>query len=177
VLTTSNQPTIFFYVPFGSEQVQYGEFSILPYPKEQQRIYSVRFTLPKTPGVVSVTLPSQPETVLNQGEYYHWYFQLYCRDGNGKQPDLTLHGLVQRTELTAERSRQINAATPDIWYDALAQVAAQLQTSPQNSELKTQWRTLLQTIGAENLAQEPLLGSVIVLKDKTTSINSKNVTK
>jgi Domain of Unknown Function (DUF928) len=164
VLTTTNQPTILIYIPFGSDQVQFGEFSLLPWPGEQQRIYSARFTLPKTPGIVSVTLPSRPEYALKQGDYYHWYFQLYCRDGNGKQPDLTVHGLIQRTALTAERERQISAATPDVWYDALARVAAQLQTSPQNSNLRNQWRTLLRTIGAEDLAEEPLLGPVIPLK-------------
>ncbi|GAP94210.1 DUF928 domain-containing protein [Leptolyngbya sp. NIES-2104] len=173
VLTTTNQPTIFFYIPFGSDQIQSGEFSLLAYPKEQQRLHTVRFTLPKTPGIVSVTLPSQPE--IEPGKYYHWYFQLYCRNGSGRQPDLTLHGFIQRTGLTPERQRQINAATSDIWYDAIAQVAGQLQTSPQNPQLRTQWRTLLQTIDAEHLAQEPLLGSVIVLKDKTE--HAKPVTK
>lgn len=158
VLTTTNQPTIFFYIPFGSNQVRYGEFSLLTYPTEQQRLYSIRFTLPKTPGIVSVTLPAQP---LKQGEYYHWYFQVYCRDGNGKQPDLTVHGFLQQVALTSERERQIKAATPDVWYDALARVATQLQASPQNPTLRNQWRSLLRTIGAEHLAQAPLLGSVI----------------
>lgn len=87
VLTTTNHPTILFYILFGAGQVQFGEFSLLPRTQEQQRIYSVRFTLPKTPGIVSVTLPSRPEYALKQGESYHWYFQLYCRDGDGKQPD------------------------------------------------------------------------------------------
>jgi Domain of Unknown Function (DUF928) len=164
VLTTTNQPTILVYIPFGADQIQFGEFSLLSWPNEQQRIYAVRFRLPKTPGIVSVTLPSQPEYTLKQGEYYHWYFQLYCRDGNGKQPNLTVHGLIQRTELTAERERQISAATPDIWYDALARVATQLQTSPQNANLRNQWRALLRTIGAEDLVQEPLLGPVIPLE-------------
>jgi hypothetical protein len=66
VLTTTDQPTIFFYIPFESNQVEFGEFSLLPWPQEQQRIYTVRFTLPKTPGIVSVTIPSQPERVFEK---------------------------------------------------------------------------------------------------------------
>lgn len=171
VLTTRDRPTILVYIPFASDQVELGEFSLFPWPNEQQRLYTVRFTLPKTPGIVSITLPSQPESPLKQDEYYHWYFQLYCRNGNGKQPDLILHGFVQRTAFTAERERQINAATPDIWYDALARVATQLQTSPQDSNLRNQWRALLRTIGAENLAEAPLSGAVVPVERKTTSDN------
>lgn len=168
VLTTTDQPTVFFYIPFGSDQVKAGEFSLLTYPTEQQRLYQVRFTLPKTPGIVSVRLP---KLALKSGEFYHWYFQIYCRDGNGRQPDLTVHGLLHRVALTVERERQIRAATPDVWYDALAYVAAQLQASPQNSRLRNQWRGLLGSIGAEHLAQEPLLGSVIPLEQTATKPN------
>jgi hypothetical protein len=171
VLTTTDQPTILFYVPFGSEQVQFGEFSLLPYPKEEQRIYSVRFTLPKTPGIVSVTLPSSSKSALKQGEYYRWYFQLYCRDGDRRKPDLTVHGLLQRTALTTERERQIRAATPEIWYDALARVATQLQVSPQDSKLRQQWRTLLRSIGADHLTQEKVLGPVIPLEQNASWLN------
>lgn len=169
VFTTTNQPTVFFYVPLGSDQVQFGEFSLLSYPKEQQRIYTVRFTLPQTPGIVSVTVPPRSESPLKQGEYYRWYFQLYCRDGNQKQPDLTVYGLLQRVELTAQRERQISAATPDIWYDALAHVATQLKTSPQNSSLRNQWHSLLRTIKAEHLVQEQLLGPVIPIEQEATA--------
>jgi hypothetical protein len=162
VLTTTDSPTLLFYIPFSAEQIQFGEFTLLTWPGEQQRLYHVRFTLPKTPGIVSVTLPPQP--ALQEGNYYRWYFQLYCQDGTGAKPDLTVNGMVQRVALTTERERQIRNATPDIWYDALARVATQLQTSPQNAELRKNWRSLLQTIEAENLAQQPLLGPVIPLK-------------
>ncbi|MBD3884232.1 DUF928 domain-containing protein [Phormidium tenue FACHB-886] len=164
VLTTTNSPTFLFYVPFGAEQIQFGEFSLLTWPREQQRLYQVRFTLPQKPGIISITLPSQPEYALQEGNYYRWYFQLYCRDGTDVQPDLTVNGMVQRVALTPERESQISAATPDVWYDALAQVAVQLQTSPQDAALREKWRSLLQTIEAEDLAQEPILGSVISLE-------------
>ncbi|MBD1869006.1 DUF928 domain-containing protein [Cyanobacteria bacterium FACHB-471] len=164
VLTTTGSPTFLFYIPFGAEQIQFGEFSLLSWPGEQQRLYQVRFALPATPGIVSVTLPPQPEYTLQEGDHYRWYFQLYCQGGTGRQPDLTVNGMVQRVALTPERERQIRDATPEIWYDALSQVAAQLQASPQDAALLEEWRSLLQTIEAEDLAQEPLLGPVIPLE-------------
>jgi hypothetical protein len=66
--------------------------------------------------------------------------------------------------LTPEREQQIRAATPDVWYDALSQVAVQLQASPQDAVLREQWRSLLQSIEAEDLAQAPLVGPVIALE-------------
>lgn len=164
VLTTTHSPTFLFYIPFAADQIQFGEFSLLAFPGEQQRLYQLRFKLPETPGIVSVTLPPQFE--LQEGRSYRWYFQLYCQDGPGTRPDLSVNGMVQRVALTAERERQISGATPDIWYDALSQTAAQLQTSPQNAELREQWRSLLQTIEAEDLAQEPISGSVIPLEGR-----------
>jgi Domain of Unknown Function (DUF928) len=168
VLTTIDHPTFLFYIPFTAEQIQFGEFSLLTWPREEQRLYKVRFTLPETPGIVSITLPSQPEYALQEGQNYHWYFQLYCQEGTGTQPDLALNGLVQRVARTAERERQISNATPDVWYDALASVATQLQTSPQNTELQNDWRSLLQTIGAEDLSEEALAGSVIPLEETSS---------
>lgn len=168
VLTTTGSPTFLFYIPFGAEQIQFGEFSLLSWPGEQQRLYQIRFTLPQTPGVVSVTLPPQPEYTLQEGNHYRWYFQLYCQGGTGRQPDLTVNGMVHRVALTSERERQIWDATPDVWYDALAQVAAQLQASPQDAALREKWRSLLQTIEAEDLAQEPLLGSVLPLESTSS---------
>lgn len=161
VLTTTNSPTFLFYIPFAADQIRVGEFTLLTWPGEEQRLHQVRFTLPQTPGIVSVTLP--PQTGLQEGNSYRWYFQIYCKDGTGTQPDLTVNGMVQRTALTPERERRIRDAMPDVWYDALAQVAAQLQRSPQDAQLREKWRSLLQIIEAEDLVQERIVGAVTPL--------------
>lgn len=164
VLTTSKHPTLLFYVPYSSDEVRYGEFSLLVWPEEKKRIYKTRFTLPKTPGIVSITLPSSPEYALEEGQYYHWYVKFYCQGNTSSQPDLDVNGWVQRVALTPERERQINAATPDVWYDGLANLANRLRTSPQDATLRNNWANLLKSINAEDLAQEPLVGSVIPLE-------------
>ncbi|MDJ0708151.1 MAG: DUF928 domain-containing protein [Leptolyngbyaceae cyanobacterium MO_188.B28] len=165
VLTASAQPTFLFYIPFGAEEVQFGEFSLLLWPGEEVRHYQTRFTLPDSPGIVSVTLPEAPATALVEGQIYRWYFQLYCKDGDGIQPDLTLNGAVQRVALTPERTQQIQAATPEIWYDALAGVAYGLQHFPQDSQLQTQWRELLQLINAEDVTTTSFAGPILPLAE------------
>ena len=165
VLTATAYPTFLFYIPFGAEEVQFGEFSLLLWPGEEVRHYQTRFTLPGSPGIVSVTLPETPTTALVEGQTYRWYFQLYCKDGDGIQPDLTLNGAVQRVALTPERTLQIQAATPDIWYDALASVAHRLQSFPQDSQLQTQWRELLQLINAEDVTTTSFVGPILPLAE------------
>jgi hypothetical protein len=164
VLTTRQHPTFLFYVPYTSDEVRFGEFSLLVGLEEKTRLYKARFTLPQTPGIVSLTLPSKPEYALEEGEFYHWYFELYCQTNTSSQLDLDVNGWVQRVALTPERERQINAATPDIWYDASVNLAESLRTSPQNAKLRNDWLNLLKFIGSEDLAQEPFVGSVIPLQ-------------
>ncbi|HBB34411.1 MAG TPA: hypothetical protein DDZ80_24055 [Cyanobacteria bacterium UBA8803] len=161
VLATSEHPTFLFYVPYRSDEVEVGEFSLLVWPDEKKRIYKTSFTLPQTPGIVSITLPSSPEYALVENQYYHWYVKLYCKGNTSNKPDLDLNGWVQRVALTPERERQIKDATPEVWYDALANLANRLSTSPQDATLRSKWVNLLKSIGSEDLAQEPFVGSVM----------------
>ena len=165
VLTATAYPTILFYVPFGAEEVEHGEFSLLLWPAEETRLYRTRFQLPESPGVVSVTIPEIPTNALAEGQIYRWYFQLYCTGGDGTQPDLTLHGAIQRVASTPERSQQIQMGSPDIWYDALAYVANSLQTSPQDNQLRNQWQDLLALIEAETVKDAAFVGPVLPLED------------
>ncbi len=161
VLTTREHPTFLFYVPYASDEVRFGEFSLLVWPEEKTRLYKTRFTLPQTPGIVSITLPSAPEYALEEGQYYHWYLKLYCKANTSSKPDLDVNGSVQRVALTPELEGKIKAAAPDVWYDALANLAESLRASPQDARLRNDWLNLLKLIGSEDLAQEPLVGPVI----------------
>ena len=161
VLTTREHPTFLFYVPYGSDDVRLGEFSLLVGPEEKTRIYKTRLTLPQTAGIVSITLPSAPEYALEEGQYYHWYLKVYCQTNTSSQPSVDVNGWVQRVALTPELKRQIKAAAPDVWYDALANLALSLRASPHDARLRNNWVNLLKSIGSEDLAQEPLVGPVI----------------
>ena len=151
-LTVSDSPTFFFYVPFGNEVVDHAEFSMLLWPGEMQRHYEVEFALPDEPGIISVTLPDTPDYALQEDQYYRWYFNVYCQDGDRIQPDLTVNGTVQRVAQTPERDRQIQNGSPEIWHDTLATVAKQLQATPGDRQLQQQWQELLQHIDAEDLS-------------------------
>lgn len=156
-LTTSGQPTFWFYVPYTTEEIRSVEFSLLT-ENDKKLIYEAEFKLPKTPGIISISLPSQ--YTLEEGKYYHWYLEIYCQKNTSSKPSLDVNGWIERVPLTPDRHRQIEAANPDIWYDSLTFLGNRRLTSPQDEKLKDEWRNLLRSVGWEDLTEEPLVGSV-----------------
>ncbi|MEM9905933.1 MAG: DUF928 domain-containing protein [Cyanobacteria bacterium P01_D01_bin.44] len=123
--TLADEPTFWFYSPYTAEEVQLGEFSILT-QDETQRVYKTHFTLPARPGFVSIQVPRQAASNLIDGQYYHWYLNLYC--GSTAQPDLKIDGWVQPLPRTAEHVQQANNLSSDLWYDVVSTLAEQLQS-------------------------------------------------
>jgi hypothetical protein len=153
-LTTAGQPTLWFYVPYSSSLS--GEFVLMD--EADNMVYETRFTLTGTPGVISLSLPS---TVwLETGKRYHWYFGVYCQP---EQLFPFVEGWIQRVELNPNLKTQLEKATPQervalyayngIWHDALTASAKLRRTDPKNAE----WAALLQAIGRDNVASEPIV--------------------
>ncbi len=163
-LTTSASPTFWFYIPYIREDIKRGEFVVLS-QDEKTVIYETTFQLSQTPGIVSITMPLSSESGLEESKIYRWFLRIYCTKSRTSNADLIVDGSVKRVEMTAERERLINAASPDIWYDSLTRLGNVLLTSPQNEKLKNDWNKLLESIGQKELSKEPLVGSVLINKD------------
>lgn len=165
VLTASNQPTFLFYIPDETKDIIKGEFWINS-RDEKIRIYpKIHLKFPTTPGIVSVSLPKLPESLLEEDKYYHWYFKIYCQDNTPNEADLEVDGWIQRVPLTPERESQIKAGKPAIWYDALAELYQRLRLSPNDIQLKENWSNLLKFIDAQDLEQKPIIDSVILIEE------------
>ncbi len=157
--TTSERFTLWFYVPYAPEDISSAELSLLN-RDETEYIYETRFTLPKTPGIVSISLPLSAKNSLETGKYYHWYLKFKCKGSTNKAPDLEMDGWVRWIVPTPNQTNQINTVTPEIWYDAVNNLANRLLASPQDAKLRQEWIDLLKSVGLTHLAQEPLIGSV-----------------
>jgi hypothetical protein len=166
VQTISAHPTILFYIPYRTEDIALGEFSVLTWPDEITRVYRTQFTLLQTSGIASISLPNLPQSALEEGKFYHWYIKLYCQ---GNHEPLVVHGWIQRVTATPERKQQIETSSPDVWYDSIARLGDRLRTDPQNNELRARWRKLLTLIGTENLAQKSIVGPVQLLENRADS--------
>lgn len=157
--TTSEGLTLWFYVPYAPEDIASAEF-LLVNRDETEYVYETRFTLPKTPGIVSISLPLSAKSSLEAGKDYHWYLRFKCKGSTSNASDLEMDGWVQRTVPTPSTTNRIDTATPEIWYDAVNNLANRLLATPQDPKLKQEWRDLLKSVGLSHLASEPLIGSV-----------------
>lgn len=154
-LTTAEQPTLWFYVPYSSSLS--GEFVLMD--EANQTVYQTPLTLTGTPGIISLSLPSTAAK-LEIGKRYHWYLNIYCQP---EQPPLFVEGWIKRVELSSDIKVQLEQATPQqrvalyadngIWHDALTASAELRRTDPKNAE----WAALLQAIGRDNVASEPIV--------------------
>ena len=157
--TIASHPTIWVYVPYTSAQAPIGEFVL----QNDQRddIVRLSFTLPETPGFVSVTVPDS-EAALTGNEWHLWYFNLYC-DPDQNAPPIFAQGWIQRVELTNEPLHNDGAnlrldqyyAQNGIWFDALNELATLRRDRPSDPGLLTDWQMLLGADGVELTIAEP----------------------
>ena len=154
-LTTAPNPTFWFYVPYLPTLA--AEFVLQD--AAGQTVYQTPVTLSGPPGVVSLSLPSTASP-LEIGKRYHWYFNIYCQP---QQPPVFVDGWIKRDSLNPALKSQLHKATPTqrvalfaakgIWYDALTASAELRRTDPKH----TDWAALLQTVGLDNIASEPMV--------------------
>lgn len=153
--TISANPTLWFYTPYKSKFP--GEFVL--YNRENESVYTTRFMLSGTPGVVKISLPSSVS--LEIGQRYEWYFKIYCQQG---QPPSSVNGTIERINLPnpSLRSQLEKATLSDrisilaangIWHDALTTAAEIRKRNPND----TAWSTLLQEIELANITSMPIV--------------------
>ncbi len=151
VLTTQSHPSFLFYVPDPSSAISYGEFSLFS-TDEKTRVYSTNIAFESTPGIIKINLPPSPQYALKENQTYHWYFKIYCKNKSDSSTFLDVDGWIERVTLTPNRASQIRAASPDVWYDAIALAAKNLIATPQGSREKERWLKLLEYINQEHLS-------------------------
>ncbi|PSN20530.1 hypothetical protein C7271_01730 [filamentous cyanobacterium CCP5] len=157
VLSVSEHPTFLFYIPDTSEDIEAVEFSLLT-ADEKERLYHAQISLShSSPGIFSVTLPESPEYALEENGTYRWYLKVFCQGNFTTKADLTVDGWVERVAMTPERIAQIEAASPEIWYDSLAQVADHLDSESSSYSWRDKWLQLLRFSNLEELSEARII--------------------
>ena len=198
VYTTAAHPTFLFHLPDSPESIRYIEFIVLS-ADEKEQIYAAQLT-PTESGIVAISMPSSSSRSLEIDQTYHWYLNVHCQNiadvpsVNGWVQRLSPLAVNARTntlaemptdELTnepteapvGEAASQPSEALPTrtrplIWYDAIAQVAAEraaenssqvttqaaTQTATQTAtQANRQWQTWLTAIGLGDIVDIPLV--------------------
>ncbi|MCL6434766.1 MAG: DUF928 domain-containing protein [Leptolyngbyaceae cyanobacterium HOT.MB2.61] len=162
-LTFSERPSFFVYVP--QSQTQTAEFLLLS-EDDTEIVYQTTFTLPATAGVIRFGMPADAPP-LQTGKTYHWFITLNCDITKGPSGNPSAEGWVERVAVNQTLARTL-AKTPisgrpavyaeaGIWHETLMSLADLRRKAPNNSQLVTDWRDLLKSVGLDAIATQPLL--------------------
>lgn len=162
-LTVGGNPTFFFYIPQTTDS-QAVEFVLRD--ESDRQVYEKTFKTTGTSGVISLTLPDSASfKPLEIGKKYHWYLSVIC-DAQNRASDVSVDGWIQRVETSPTLASELKKVAPperaalyaasDIWHEALTTLAELRQSRPNDSTIAAEWAQLLQSVGLDNIVQEPI---------------------
>jgi hypothetical protein len=150
LLTTSATPALHWYV---DTQKPVAMTFVLQHPNQATPVYKQEIQQDRS-GMVSVALPvNQP---LETGTRYRWSVFLSCT--NSQAGEVVARSFIERVE-RADLVQKVAGRTAferasifaraGIWYDAVSLLISAYQQTPQNTELKTGLKSLLQQAESE----------------------------
>ncbi|MCC5639970.1 DUF928 domain-containing protein [Nostoc sp. CHAB 5844] len=169
ILTTSENPTFFFYLPRTSKTYVQA-FDLTLEDVNKNVVYQETFQVNNKPGVFQVSLRDRlNKFFLKKEQNYNWFFSAIC-DYSDRSRDLVLTGTLKRVtleqNLTTElkkaslRERAAILAASGIWDDSLNILAKLRLKNRKDAGLKTDWQTLLESVELAQVAQEPIVGEL-----------------
>lgn len=162
-LTWAERPSFFVYVPQSSART--AGFLLLS-DDDTEIVYETTIVLPSQAGVLRFDLPADAPPI-QVGKQYHWFMTTLCDTTTGLSGSPTVEGWLERStpdaalrktmQKTLLSDRPALYAEAGIWYETLATLADLQRQAPQNSKFRKDWQALLQSVGLEAIATEPLL--------------------
>jgi hypothetical protein len=175
-LTTSSRPTVWVHVadiPPNTEM----QFTLQDEMGDRS-LYSTRFTVDQSSGLVGLRLPDSAPP-LKLGNNYSWELAMTCpgEDGSTSTDQVSASGWLQRVNpqqlkptanfdprpLALELAKAPELDKPalfaelGIWQDAVTTLLALQQTQPNNRDLKEDWRSLLNGAQLSQFVDAPVL--------------------
>ncbi|MBE9042434.1 DUF928 domain-containing protein [Oscillatoriales cyanobacterium LEGE 11467] len=153
------RPTFYVYIPpTASKQVF---FSIQD--EDGNPLYHTMLNISGEGGTVGVTLPeNSPE--LEVGKNYLWALAPIEPNGILRPDNLSVVGWVKRVETfipTENTSDPVELATEygasGLWYETLEILAKAQLDRPGDETLRSEWNDLLEQVGLESVAIQPIL--------------------
>jgi hypothetical protein len=160
--TVSDYPTFWVYLPKASA-IRNGEFVFQD--ENSTDIYRTPLTLSAKAGVIGIDLPHYPQYALKTDNKYQWYFKVFC-DSQKKSNYVFVKAWVQRISPASIVANQFKMdksgeyftyAVNLIWQDAITKLAEVRVSSIGNSAVNDDWRSLLKSVGLEDIASAPII--------------------
>ncbi|AFZ23944.1 protein of unknown function (DUF928) [Cylindrospermum stagnale PCC 7417] len=167
-LTTEENPTWLFYVPYTKASAYTAEFVLQD--EQDNSIYQiVPLSLPDQPGIIRVSLPANTSR-LEVGKRYRWFLTVNCNQNKESLPVYVyVAGVIQRVNLSQEVAQKLKTATPQqqvaiyaqngVWHEALTKLAELRQQYPQDLALQAEWQNLLASFQFDDVAAEPIVSA------------------
>lgn len=179
-ITLQGYPTFFVYVPELPERAAI-EFVVTEWEfveteagtdVRDRDVYATTFDAPEEAGIFPLTLPQRDDAgnaidPLQVERDYTWFVRVICDAERPTRygPDIWVEAWVKRLNPSADFAATLEAATPlqrhdlyaetGVWYDALATLA-ELRRDKSPPEVHAAWRDLLESVGLEEVVDEPL---------------------
>ncbi|NEQ75398.1 MAG: DUF928 domain-containing protein [Okeania sp. SIO2C9] len=158
LVTLASHPTIYMYVPENTAIA--GEFILKD--SSQKIVYEKLLPVSNSQGIIRIKIPNnQPE--LKVGENYNWTFSLSCEgSGHGTVVQSSIKrvnpnpNLTQELQQTSESDRWLIYSDTGIWHEKLDALAEKISLNPNDNKLKSEWQNLLNSVGLNDVATEPL---------------------
>jgi hypothetical protein len=132
--------------------------------ENENLIYRQEFLSHGQDGIYRIDIPNYV-TPLQEGENYLWSFSLICSETD-LAGNPVVGGWINRIENSQFIQKQIQTVSPSdrpeqytkelLWYDLMASLADLRQSDPNNPTLENKWENLLNEVGLNDLATEPL---------------------
>ena len=162
-LTVEENPTFLVYIP--ETQATMAEFVLKD--DEDRDVFRRTMPIPATAGIFSFKIAETiPAPKLELGKNYQWFFALICQEEDRRE-DVFVDATMQRTTLSADVLKQLEKASPNeraglyanngIWFEAASTLAELRRDRPKDVKLAANWQELLQSVGLEKFASQPLL--------------------
>jgi Domain of Unknown Function (DUF928) len=164
-LTSVEQPSFWFYVPYKQSSIQAMEFVLQT--DQNKTIHRADISAPPIPGIIRVQLQNT-KVFLEKNKLYNWFLKVrvICNPKQAVTLDY-VEGWVQRVNLDVALRDRLKQSSPQqqatiyanngIWYDALTTLAELRLRDFQDSELTEDWKNLLKVIQLEKIATKPLI--------------------
>jgi hypothetical protein len=160
LLTTSSNPSFHWYT---ETQKPIAMTFVLQHPDQATPIYKQTIQIDQA-GLASVALPSNH--ALEIGTPYRWSVFLAC--ANNQSNELVARSFIERIDRTDLMQKTIGRsaleqgaifASAGIWYDAVSLLVTAYQKAPQNGDIKTGLKSLLQQAESSEAGQRLTLVS------------------
>lgn len=169
--TSKQNLTLWFYVPYNSNEIRYMEVSLQNEEKTKTLYRGEVLLKDNKPGIFKVDIP----VVLTPNNNYNWYFTLQCKskinneEESSIEADKLLYGWVRRQAYNPNYQQEkksgankkcMNYSANGMWYDAINNIANKNFDSLGNSTLNEDWKNLLNCLNVkEGTEKKPLIES------------------